>query len=96
MSGPLAGIRIVDMTTMLSGPWAYPTGAHSATHPAKESAMILDKLRHAAESHLAVGRGGRILLHMLAMLGDRCVRFHLAGIGRELPSYRTASSLPSI
>lgn len=29
---------------------------------------------------------GRILLHLLAMLGDRCVRFHLEGIVRELPS----------
>ena len=28
---------------------------------------------------------GRILLHLLAMLGDRCVRFHVAGILRELP-----------
>jgi hypothetical protein len=28
---------------------------------------------------------GRILLHLLAMLGDRCVRFHVAGIIRELP-----------
>ena len=28
----------------------------------------------------------RILLHLLAMLGDRCVRFHVAGIIRELPS----------
>lgn len=29
---------------------------------------------------------GRILLHLLAMQGDRCVRFHLAGIVRELSS----------
>jgi len=28
---------------------------------------------------------GRILLHLLAMLGDRCVRFHIEGIARELP-----------
>jgi hypothetical protein len=27
---------------------------------------------------------GRILLHLIAMLGDRCVRFHVAGILREL------------
>jgi hypothetical protein len=27
---------------------------------------------------------GRILLHLLAMAGDRCVRFHVAGIVREL------------
>lgn len=29
---------------------------------------------------------GRILLHLLAMHGDRCVRFHLDGVVRELPS----------
>jgi hypothetical protein len=29
---------------------------------------------------------GRILLHVVAMLGDRCVRFHTAGIIRELSS----------
>ena len=28
---------------------------------------------------------GRILLHLLAMLGDRSVRFHFEGIARELP-----------
>jgi len=28
---------------------------------------------------------GRILLHLLAMAGDRAVRFHAAGIMRELP-----------
>jgi hypothetical protein len=35
---------------------------------------------------LARLRIGRISLHLLAMLGDRCVRFHVAGIMRELPS----------
>jgi len=33
---------------------------------------------------LARFRHGRILLHLLAMLGDRCIRFHVAGIVREL------------
>ena len=27
---------------------------------------------------------GRVLLHLIAMLGDRAVRFHAAGILREL------------
>jgi len=27
---------------------------------------------------------GRILLQLIAMLGDRCVRFHVAGIMREI------------
>jgi hypothetical protein len=31
-------------------------------------------------------RAGRILLHLLAMMGDRCVRFHVAGILREFDS----------
>jgi hypothetical protein len=35
---------------------------------------------------LARFSAGRILLHLLAMLGHRCVRFHLEGIVRELPS----------
>jgi hypothetical protein len=30
-------------------------------------------------------RLGRVLLHLLAMAGDRCVQFHIAGIVRELP-----------
>jgi hypothetical protein len=33
---------------------------------------------------LARFRLGRIVLHLLAMLGDRAVRFHTAGILREL------------
>lgn len=33
---------------------------------------------------LARSSVGRILLHLLAMLGDRCVRFHFEGILREL------------
>src|SRR6266498_4619848 len=36
---------------------------------------------------------GRILLHLLAMLGDRCVRFHLEGIVRELPSIASALAM---
>ena len=37
--------------------------------------------------------GGRILLHLLAMLGDRRVRFHVAGIIRELPCVAAALTL---
>jgi len=29
---------------------------------------------------------GRVLLHLIAMLGDRAVRFHAAGILREFSS----------
>src|SRR5580765_4225318 len=34
---------------------------------------------------LARLRIGRVLLHLLAMLGDRCFRHHAEGIVRELP-----------
>jgi hypothetical protein len=34
---------------------------------------------------LARFRLGRVALHVFAMLGDRCVHFHIAGIIRELP-----------
>jgi len=34
---------------------------------------------------LAHFSAGRILLHLIAMLGDRSVRFHFEGIARELP-----------
>ena len=36
---------------------------------------------------------GRILLHLLAMLGDRCFRFHVEGIVRELPSIASGLSM---
>ena len=42
---------------------------------------------------LARFSAGRILLHLLAMLGDRSVRFHLEGIVRELPSMHSALGL---
>jgi hypothetical protein len=38
----------------------------------------------AAMATLARFRPGRILLHVLAMLGDRAFRFHAGGILREL------------
>jgi len=28
---------------------------------------------------------GRVVLHFIAMPGDRCVRFHFEGIAREVP-----------
>src|SRR4051794_2055971 len=39
---------------------------------------------------------GRMLLHLLAMLGDRCVRFHLEGIVRELPSIPALGVFPRL
>lgn len=36
-------------------------------------------------STLARYSAGRILMHMLAMLGDRSIAFHAAGIAREIP-----------
>jgi hypothetical protein len=36
---------------------------------------------------------GRILLHLIAMLGDRAVRFHGAGIMREFPWVARATTL---
>jgi hypothetical protein len=36
---------------------------------------------------------GRVLLHLIAMLGDRAVRFHAAGIARELSWVAGAAAL---
>jgi hypothetical protein len=36
---------------------------------------------------------GRVLLHLIAMLGDRAVRFHAAGIARELSWVAGATAL---
>ena len=42
---------------------------------------------------LALYGGGRILLHLLAALGDRCFRFHAGGIMRELAAFATAATV---
>ena len=34
-------------------------------------------------------RLGRIVLHLMAMRGDRAFRFHAAGIVRELPFFHS-------
>jgi hypothetical protein len=39
---------------------------------------------------LARSGPGRVLLHLIAMLGDRAVRFHIAGIAREFQLTGTA------
>ena len=44
---------------------------------------------------LARFRLGRVLLHLLAMLGDRCVRFHVAGIIRDLGCTGTNAPCPN-
>jgi len=36
---------------------------------------------------------GRILLHLIAMLGDRSVRFHFEGMARELPWIASALAM---
>jgi hypothetical protein len=36
---------------------------------------------------------GRVLLHLISMLGDRAVRFHAAGIMRELSWVAEATAL---
>jgi hypothetical protein len=41
---------------------------------------------------LALFGAGRILLHLLAALGDGCFRFHAAGIMRELSRLATAAA----
>ena len=42
---------------------------------------------------LARFSAGRILLHLLAMFGDGCVRFHVAGIMREMAPVAAAPAL---
>jgi len=44
---------------------------------------------------LARFSSGRILLHLIAMLGDRCTRFHAAGIIRELSWIAAPLALPT-
>ena len=44
-------------------------------------------------TNLACFSVGRILLHLLAMLGDGCVRFHVAGIMREIAPVAPAAAL---
>lgn len=43
-----------------------------------------DRWSNGCLATLARCSAGRIALHLLAMAGDRCIRFHLAGILREL------------
>lgn len=42
-------------------------------------------------NHLATSRLGRVVLHLIAMCGDRECSFHMAGIRRELLSANNAA-----
>jgi len=44
-------------------------------------------------TYLAGFSVGRILLHLFAMLGDRCVRFRVEGIVREIATTAIAPAL---
>ena len=58
----------------------------------EESIVKRDLYPSAAQTDCTIGYmamlarfpAGRILLHLIAMVGDRCVRFHTAGIMREI------------
>jgi hypothetical protein len=47
--------------------------------------QVLETMAGVSMLFLTRFRLGRILLHLIAMLGDRCARFHGSGIMRELP-----------
>jgi Permuted papain-like amidase enzyme, YaeF/YiiX, C92 family len=67
---PLGGYRCVVLVSKLPSSSLKTEPAR----PLKSSMTILARLSV-----------GRILLHLIAMLGDRSVRFHFEGIARELP-----------
>jgi hypothetical protein len=53
----------------------------------RQEAIVIKALplRRINLATLAQFRVGRVVLHLLALLGDRSVRFHVEGIARELP-----------
>ena len=66
---PPGGYRCVGLLSKL------PSSSLRACPAIQKSSMTI----------LARLSAGRILLHLIAMLGDRSVRFHFKGIARELP-----------
>ena len=62
----------------------------SSTRAATDERVIVIKtfpMRRINMAMLARFRVGRVLLHLLALLGDGRVRFHVEGIARELPCH---------
>jgi len=90
----LAHIHRADLATDMDGlAWASrPTTVVSAAARVTTTSQDIEMLT------LARFRLGRVLLHLLAMLGDRCVRFHLSrassgtwGAAARPSSYRKAT-----
>jgi hypothetical protein len=68
---PPGGYRCVGLVSKLA-----PSSTQGRACPAVQNSIMTILAR------LSIGR---ILLHLIAMLGDRSARFHLEGIARELP-----------
>jgi hypothetical protein len=70
-----------------NGPCSALSAEQTRPHSHQEAAMsTFSRLIRREASMMLFARFSavRILLHLLAMLGDRCVHFHTAGIIREL------------
>jgi hypothetical protein len=78
-----------------TGGYRYP-GASAKLRPYQVATAHRQTTETPIMTILARFSAGRILLHLLAMLGDRCVRFHLEGIVRELPSMASALGLRAL
>jgi len=69
-------------------------GAHaSSRHENDALTAAWTHLARRSTASLARFAVGRVLLHLIATTGDRCIRFHGAGILREIPGGAAALAL---
>ena len=69
-------------------------GAHASSgHGGDALTAAWTHLAHRSTLGLARFSVGRVLLHLMALASDRCIRFHGAGILREIPGGAAALTL---